>query len=443
MQNRTLIRIVLGGLLLLAAAAAILYVARPTMAVEMATANMQSMQEYVVETGTTRLAASYAVYMPISGTLHRIDLQAGDAVSQGDTLAHIDPFDIEKTILANEGQIAAAEARTSGVDTSKPKVEDIEAARQAEQFAASNEVMARKQLEIAKINLANASEDNDRARRLFETGAISRTAFDEAERQFKLLKEELEYRELAVDSASKSAQIARLKRESLTASVNDNEFMRKAYEAEIESIRASQAMRRNELAKTDLKSPITGVVIQKLVETEGILQAGTPLLILGDLSDIEIESDVLSEEVVKMCVGQPVEVSGKALGEVTTKGSISRIHPVGFKKISALGIEQQRVKVVIRFDNSTLKLRPGTSVDVRIITNERNEALTVPERATFRNGGEWSVFVYRGGRAMLTPVKLGLRNEKWAEVLDGVQPGDTIIAEPRNELKNGTRVRPI
>jgi len=431
-----------GASALLTAVALFLYFGRTTIAVEIATASLQSIQEYIVETGTTRLGASYAVYMPIAGTLHRIDLQAGDAVSQGDVLAHIDPFDIEKDILATEGQIAAAEARTTGVDTSKPKVEDIEAARQAEQFAASNEVMARKQLEIAKINLANASKDNDRAKRLLETGAISRTAFDEAERKFKLLQEELEYRELAVESASQSAEIARLRRESLSASVNDNEFMRKAYEAEIETIKARQDVRRNELLKTDLKSPITGVVIEKLVETEGILQAGTPLLILGDLSDIEIESDVLSEDVVKMCVGQPVEVTGKALGDITVTGEISRIYPVGFRKISALGIEQQRVKVVIRFDNSVPKLRPGTSVDVRIITNERNDALTVPERATFRNGEEWCLFVCRGGRAVLTPVKLGLRNEKWAEVLEGVKAGDEVIAEPRNELKNGTRVRP-
>ncbi|MCC6796886.1 MAG: efflux RND transporter periplasmic adaptor subunit [Candidatus Hydrogenedentes bacterium] len=441
MPNRS--KILLGASVLLGAAAFLLYFGRTSVGVEIATVSVQSIQEYVVETGTTRLAASYAVYMPIAGTLHRIELQAGDAVTQGDVLAHIDPFNIEKDILATEGQIAAAEARTTGVDTSKPKPEDIEAARQAEQFAASNEVMARKQLEIAKINLANASKDNDRAKRLLETGAISRTAFDEAERKYKLLQEELEYRDLAVESASQSAEIARLKRESLTASVNDNEFMRKAYEAEIETIKARQDVRRNELLKADLRSPITGVVIEKLVETEGILQAGTPLLILGDLSDIEIESDILSEEVVRMRVGQPVEVTGKALGDVTAKGEISRIYPVGFKKISALGIEQQRVKVVIRFDNTALKLRPGTSVDVRIITNERDGTLTVPERATFRNGGEWSVFVHRGGRAVLTRVKLGLRNEKWAEVLQGLHAGDAVIAEPRNELKNGTRVRPL
>ena len=442
MQKQTLNRVLLGAVAVLAAGAAMLYFARPAVSVEITAASLQSIQEHVIETGTTRLAATYAVYMPIPGTLHRIELEAGDSVTQGDILARIDPFDIEKAILANNGQIAAAEARTTGVDTSKPKAEDIEAARKNEQFAADNEVMARKQLEIARLNVENARKDSERAKHLFETGAISRAAFDEAEKQYRVLQEELELRRIAVESASKSAQVARLQRESLTASINDNEFMRKAYEAEIESIKARQDVYRNELSKTDLRSPITGVVVQKLVETEGILQAGTPLLILGDPSDIEIESDILSEEVVKLRVGQPVDVTGKALGDVCAKGEVSRIYPAGFKKISALGIEQQRVKVLIRFDNSALKLRPGTSVDVRIITNEHSGVLAVPERSTFRSEGEWSVFVCRNGRAILTPLKLGIRNELWAEVLDGLREGDAIIAEPRNELKNDTRVRP-
>ena len=423
--------------------AVVFYYALGSVAVEIAPVTTQRIQEYVVESGVTRLAATHAVYMPITGTLHRIELTEGDPVSEGAVLANIDSFDIEKAILANEGQIAAAKARTAGVDTSKPKMEDIEAARQAEQSAADSEIMVRKQLEIAKINVANADKNYERTKHLFETGAISRADFDDTEKQHKIVQEELEYRQLAVEAASKSAQIARLHRESLTASVDDNEFLRKAYEAEIESIKAQQDVRRNELSKTAIPSPINGVVIQKLVDTEGILPAGTPLLLLGDLSEIEIETDVLSEEVVKVSAGQPVDVSGKALGDMAAKGEVSRIYPAGFKKISSLGIEQQRVKVIVKFDNSAHKLRPGTSVDVRIVTGEHDNALTIPERATFRSGDDWCVFVYRDGRAVLTPVKLGLRNDKLAEVNDGLPSGAAIVVEPRNELKDGMRIRPL
>src|SRR5690606_26147356 len=116
------------------------------------------------------------------------------------------------------------------------------------------------------------------------------------------------------------------------------------------------------------------------------------------------------------------------------------IYPSGFMKISALGIEQQRVRTLISFDNSTLHLRPGTSLDVRIITGESENAAAVPERATFRHEGEWAVFTVKGGRAHLTPVTVGLKNDEWAEIAEGVVPGMTVVADVKNELTDGMRV---
>ncbi|MCP4644191.1 MAG: efflux transporter periplasmic adaptor subunit, partial [bacterium] len=95
---------------------------------------------------------------------------------------------------------------------------------------------------------------------------------------------------------------------------------------------------------------------------------------------------------------------------------------------------------IIAFDNSELELRPGTSVDVRVITDEHANALAVPERSTFRYEGSWAVFVVRDGHAHLTPVEVGLKNDDWAEIASGLSEGDTVVSEPGNDLEDGVRV---
>jgi len=124
-------------------------------------------------------------------------------------------------------------------------------------------------------------------------------------------------------------------------------------------------------------------------------------------------------------------------------GKVTRIYPSGFKKISALGIEQQRVKILIGFDNGEAHLRPGTSVDIRVITELHEGVTAVPERATFKRDGGWAVFKVNGGKARLVPVTIGLKNDEWAEITEGVEPGDIIITERKNELEDGVRIAPM
>jgi HlyD family secretion protein len=197
---------------------------------------------------------------------------------------------------------------------------------------------------------------------------------------------------------------------------------------------------KSDLEKTVVEAPISGVVLEKYVEDERVLPAGTPLLKLGDLRAVEIECDVLSEEVGRIHVGDPVEITGKALQGIVRMGRVARVYPSGFKKISALGIEQQRVRTIIEFDNNGLDLRPGTSVDLRIITEERTDVIAVPERATFRHKDGWAVFTVDAGRARLTPIEIGIKNNELAEVRSGLEVGQVVVAEPKNELADGVRV---
>ena len=167
-----------------------------------------------------------------------------------------------------------------------------------------------------------------------------------------------------------------------------------------------------------------------------------PLLKIGDMETIEIETDILSEEVSRLKPGQRVEITGKALEGRTVEGRVKRIYPGGFKKISALGIEQQRVKVIVGFDNRDIGLRPYVSVDLRIIVDAHKGVLTLPEQAVFKSSDAWAVLVIEEGRLVLRPVEVGLRNDEVVEIVRGLTKDDVVVAEPTNDLEPGQRARP-
>jgi HlyD family secretion protein len=144
-----------------------------------------------------------------------------------------------------------------------------------------------------------------------------------------------------------------------------------------------------------------------------------------------------------------VEIYGPAVGQPGVKGKVARVYPAGFTKVSSLGVEQQRVMVVVRFDATDLKrllderrLGVGYRVRVRIITAEKSDALVVPRSALFRaTSGDWQVFVVRGGRARLQKVAIGLMNDELAEITDGVADDEPVVLAPESTLSDGARVR--
>ncbi len=171
-----------------------------------------------------------------------------------------------------------------------------------------------------------------------------------------------------------------------------------------------------------------------------MVAAGEPILEIGDPSRLEVEADVLSEDAARMFVGQPVEVFGRALGDRVVTGKVKRIHRGAFKKISSLGVEQQRVTIVADFDASGVNLGDGFRVDLRVIFDARKQAVLVPEGALFRRSGHWSVFRVRDDRAHVVEVVTGLGDGREREVTEGLEDGDEVILHPDNALEDGTRV---
>lgn len=432
--------LIIGGAILAAAAVGFVSMRPRPLAVEVAQAARQTVREYIAEDAVTRLPEEYIVDAPLSGTVERIELEVGDRVEAGECIVRMDSFGLKQQIASLEALIAQARAYASGVDVQKPKPEDLGAAETRARQAADNEAIARRERSIAQIDFENAKREFERVEALHRQGALSQSRFDEADRVYRQAREALERATAAEQAASKAREIAELSAKSLSASVGDVEYLRDVYGAETTSREAQLEALKKDLEKTVVESPISGVVLEKYVENTRVVAAGTPLLKLGDLSAVEIECDVLSEEVGRIEVGDPVEISGKALLGNVRMGRVARVYPSGFKKISALGIEQQRVRTIVEFDNTGLNLRPGTSVDLRIITEERPNVIAVPERAAFRHENGWAVFTVESGRARLTPIEIGIKNNEVAEVRSGLEEGRIVVAEPKNDLADGVRV---
>lgn len=411
--------------------------------VEMLEVSTATVRDYVADDAKTRLADEYIIDMPVSGTVERIQLEVGDDVEQGQVVARIDPYDLKQEIVQVEARIAQKKADVAGVDIAKPKDEDIESAKLRVTEMIDGMEIAKKTRAVVNANHREAELAFERAKGLLKAGAASQSFYDTAEVRYQGLEADRERTKLEEAASAKALEQAEIAYQRLVSSIDDNEYQRDSFLAEIEMLKSQLAMFQEDLGKTKIKAPVSGPVLERLEVDQRVLAAGTPLLKIGDMNSIEIECDVLSEEISAVRVGNKVSISGKALRGQELEGKVSRIYPSGFMKISALGVEQQRVRTIIAFNNETAGLRPGTSVDVEIITAEAKNAVAVPDRAVFRSNGGWAVFVVDGSKAVVTPIEVGLRNEDWAEVVSGLEAGVTIISELKNDLEDGVRVTPL
>jgi HlyD family secretion protein len=213
--------------------------------------------------------------------------------------------------------------------------------------------------------------------------------------------------------------------------------------------RWKQATLRSE--RGTLRSPVDGVVLTKRVDDEQFLDAGTVLLQIGRMSDLEVEVDVLSQEAMRIRPGIPAEiyafVAGGQPGK-TIQGSVRLVYPQAFTKISSLGVEEQRVKVIVSFAENALaalddfQMGAEYRVRVRIVTSRETDALIVPRSALFRGSdGQWQVFAVRGGRARLQEVAVGLMNDEFIQINAGLDDDDQVILAPENDIQDGIRVK--
>lgn len=199
---------------------------------------------------------------------------------------------------------------------------------------------------------------------------------------------------------------------------------------------------RTEKGALTIRAPVTGVVLRRLQESEAVVPAGAPLLEIADRADLEIATDYLTTDAVKMRPGMPVVIEHWGGGDLL-KGRVRRIDPSGFTKVSALGVEEQRVWVVTDFDEPQQAwqiLGDAFRVETRIVVWSSNSALQVPSNALFRRQNEWHVYVVAAGRARQRKIVISHQNDMATEVQSGLSEGDEVVAYPSDQIEDGTRV---
>ncbi len=416
--------------------------------VQAVAARIGPIREFVDERAKTRLPKTYLITMPLHGRIEAIPLTEGMTVKKGQVVAQIVPRDLE---LAVEQATAAVDRLKASIrENADVRVEET-AYEQAVQFVksmAATVKAAAARMKSGKAKFDYAERNLGRTQQLAATGARTQ---DELERvTVQKVEAGVDYQQdILVHVAMLTLEAATdlmptmvhqfIDRKKLTEDVLEEQ------EAEAEA-RLQQVLQDQQ--RGTMKSPVTGVVLERYISNERYMAAGTPLLEIGRLEDLEIEADVLSLDVVKAKRGDMVEIYGPAIGRPAARGTVERIYPAGFTKISSLGVEQQRVKVIIRIDpddhQRLLKQRRlgvGYRVRVRIFTAEKPKALIVPRSALFRAGnGSWQLYAIRGGRAKIQQVKVGLINDELAEITSGLSAGERVVLAPESNLTDGARV---
>jgi len=345
--------------------------------------------------GETRMKDVYVVSAPVAGRLLRIDIEAGDTVLAGETmLAQFQPSD---PVILDVRTRSEAEAAVKGAEATVGLTE-AERDRAAAQLDFANAEL-RRGIPLAKEG--TISQSTLERRELYVKTALA--VFAEADAAVRKSRADLETARAALITSSTSENGA-----------SAQEFM-------------------------PVRAPINGRVLRLLQESESVLSAGAPLLEVGDPTKLEIVADLLSADAVKIRVGDAVIIDQWG-GDTSLQGRVRLIEPFGFTKISALGIEEQRVNVIIDFTSTReewLSLGHGYRVETRVVIHDRRNVLKVPISALFRTKDSWSVFVQDDGKARLRIVELGQRNNLEAEIIAGLEEGEQVILHPSDRIISG------
>ena len=346
------------------------------------------------EEGQTRVRDRYAVSAPVLGRVLRIELEPGDRVRRGQVVARVRA---EAPPLLDARARAEAQA---AVDMARASLGRVRAEEQR-----------------ARADLAQLQRELTRARELARADLVAA--------------QDLEAREAAVRSAEESVNAAGYAVRAATSDLQRAEA--RLNPAPVDAGRV-----------VTVTAPVDGVVLRRVRESESIVPAGEPLLEIGDPARLEIVADLLSTDAVKVMPGSRAIVEQWG-GPGVLAARTRRIEPAGFTKVSALGVEEQRVNVILDFADPAAAwkaLGDAYRVEVRIVTWEAASVVRVPTSALFRVGGDWAVYVVDSGRARRTIVRLGHQTGQQAEVTSGVAEGARIVLHPSDTLADGSRVEP-
>ncbi len=350
---------------------------------------------YVSEEGKTRVRNRYIVSAPVAGQMRRVTLKAGAEVKAGETLIAA----IEPTVspLLDPRAKAQAEARLEAMKASQKRAdESLAMARTAAQFAAANW---------------------DRVKIIQKSGSVSKVDLDNAERDASIRQQETRAAEFAVQVAKFELEQAEAALLQITTPGVGGVTM-------------------------DIKSPVSGRVLKVMQESASVVSPGTQVMEIGDPADIEIEAEILSKDAVAIKPG--AEVTIEQWGGDPIKGRVRLVEPAAFTKVSALGVEEQRVYVLsdlVSPPPEAMRLGDRYRVEVKVAVWHRDDALLIPAGAIFHEGSDWKTFLFSEGKAKAVKLEAGRSDGRMTELLDGAAEGTEVILHPPDSVKHGVSVK--
>ena len=354
------------------------------------------LEQAFAEEGKTRIRQRYVIAAPLAGVVRRITLQPGDAVQAQQVVAEIDPAG---------AALLDPRARSQALADVATGESALGAARQRVTALATTEAVAQGELR--------------RLQQLREQGMATASQIDQARAQ------------VATSGAA------------LSTARSDEQIAARRLQVAQAALAEEGAVGRGRVLP--VRSPVAGQVLRRVVESATAVTMGQPLLEVGDPALLEIEVEVLSTDAVRLAPGQKARVQRWG-GEGVLEATVTRVEPGGFTKVSALGVEEQRTRVILAFASPREQwaaLGDAYRVEVEFILKQEKDVLQVTGGALFRAGDGWAVYVVEGGVARRTPVKIGTRSATAAQVLEGLKAGQTVIVQPDDRIKDGTRIEAV
>ena len=376
--------------------------------VDVATAHRGAIRSYVEERAKTRLPEIYKITMPLQGRVLPISVKEGERVSAGQVVAQLEAIDLETELTEAVNNVAQVNKAVEMLDNSIQQAMLTALASKAKSVFSEEQFQRKK--EAAAQQAASEAEKDEAELAMLESG-------------YDLRKDELDYANYTM------------------------------YKTVIELYRQTQKAKevraQRDYDRAVIKSPVDGVVLARNVSNERVLSAGEVLLEIGDLGQMEVEVEVLTQYAVEIQLGDAVDIEGPAVGKRPVKGRVARIFPQGFTKLSSLGVEQQRVTVIVGIEpgevaalaDADIQLGADYRIRVKIYTDQKHDVVIIPRSALFRStSGGWQAFVVHQSMAQLTNLEIGLANDFEVEVISGLNEGDSVIVAPESSLRDGQSV---
>ncbi len=393
-------RMLVGGAVGLAVAGGLVWALWPEpVPVDMATAERGAMRVTVAAEGVARVRDPYLVTAPVSGNAIRSPVEVGDTVLRGDSIvAVIQPADpgFLDARARREAEAAVREAKAS-VDVAEARLDSAE-----EELSHANAELARNQALAAR-------------------GAVPQRVLDDS-------RQAVESRRAALRAAQ--SELARAEAGLARA------------EAQLTEPGGVLSAPEPGACCAEVAAPQSGTVLSIEEPSARLVQAGAPLLTIGDLNDLELEAELLTSDALRLAPGARATVTRWG-GDTPLEAELRRVDPAAFTKVSALGIEEQRVRVRLDLTTPAAERPPlgdAYRVFLEISEWESDDALQVPISALFRSGGDWAVFTVEDGTARERRIGIGRRTDTHAEVTEGLEEGDVVVAYPGGRISDGTRV---